>query len=135
MTLALLPGGGGSAGSGNVGNGGSSGSGTGGTSTGGSGGSSAQGGTGLTGGCFAPGEKPASVEPAGFSIPDVEAEKKAYQSFGFTWAPEAEPSAPAEASYSVSDPDIHGDTESDDLWTHLMMSERSGKPGYEDRAK
>lgn len=125
----------GSGNTGNVGNGGSAGSATGGVGQGGSGGSSAQGGTGLTGGCFAPGEKPASVEPAGFSIPDVEAEKKAYQSFGFTWSPEAEPSAPAEPSYTVSDPDIHGDTESDDLWTSLMMSLRSGKPGYDDRAK
>jgi hypothetical protein len=123
---------GGAAGAGNTGNTGSGGVGGG---QGGSGGNAAEGGQGLTAGCFAPGEQPASVEPAGFAMPDVAAEKAAYESWGFTWSPEAEPSAPADPSYTVSDPDIHGDTEGDDLWTSLMMSIRSGKPGYDDRAK
>ncbi|MEZ4222380.1 MAG: hypothetical protein R3B13_15690 [Polyangiaceae bacterium] len=99
------------------------------------GGNAAHGGQGLTAGCFDPGERPASVEPNGFAMPDLEAERAAYKRFGWTWSADAEPNAPAEASYSVTDPDIHGDTEADDLWTNLMMSIRTGKPGYADRAK
>src|SRR5262249_51910072 len=38
-------------------------------------------------------------------------------------------------NYAVQDPDIHGDTEGDDLWTYLMMYRRTGQPGYLDRAR
>jgi len=89
---------------------------------------------GPTGGCFAPGEVPPSVEPNGFAMPDLEAERTAYRNFGWTWDPAAEPDHPAEPDYSVEDPDIHGDTEGDDLWSYLMMYLRTGQEGYQDRA-
>src|SRR6185503_9509165 len=41
---------------------------------------------------------------------------------------------PAEPDYVVEDPDIHGDTEGDDLWSYLMMWLRTGQAGYRDRA-
>jgi hypothetical protein len=89
---------------------------------------------GPTGGCFAPGEVPPTVEPAGFAMPDLEAERAAYSRFGWTWDPGAEPDHPAEPGYVVEDPDIHGDTEGDDLWSYLMMYLRTGQEGYHDRA-
>jgi len=85
-------------------------------------------------GCFADGEVPPSVEPSGFAIPSLDDERAAYRSWGWTWSTTAEPSVPADASYSVVDPDIHGDTEGDDLWTYTMQSARTGQPGYHDRA-
>ena len=89
---------------------------------------------GPTGGCFGPGERPPSVEPAGFGMPDLDAERAVYRAAGWTWAPEAEPDHPAEPDYVVEDPDIHGDTEGDDLWSYLMMHRRTGQQGYLDRA-
>jgi hypothetical protein len=88
-----------------------------------------------TGGCFAPGQRPPSVEPNGFAMPDLQAEKDAYLGFGWTWDASAEPDLPAEPGYGVEDPDIHGDTEGDDLWSYLMMHRRTGQPGYLDRAR
>ena len=86
------------------------------------------------GGCFGPGERPASVSPSGIAMPSLDDERAAYTSFGWTWAPEAEPSYPGEPDFSVVDPDIHGSTEGDDLWTYMMMYERTGEQGYLDRA-
>jgi hypothetical protein len=87
-----------------------------------------------SGGCFAPGEVPPSIAPAGFAIPSLDDERATYERWGLTWAPEAEPNVPAEPSFVVMDPDIHGDTEADDLWTYTMMHARTGEAGYLDRA-
>ena len=67
-------------------------------------------------------------------MPSLDDERATYLGFGWTWAPEAEPSYPGEPDHYVSDPDLHGDTEADDLWTHVMMHERTGQQGYLDRA-
>lgn len=88
-----------------------------------------------TSGCFAAGVKPPTVAPFGFAMPDLAAERAAYTRFGWHWAPGAEPDIPAEPSYSVADPDIHGDTEGDDLFTYFAQHVRTGQPGYLDRAK
>lgn len=71
------------------------------------------------------------------TIPSLADEKAAYGNWGWTWTPGQEPSAVTEPipNYSVTDPDIHGDTESDDLWTYLMMYRRTGSTVYLDRAK
>src|SRR5262245_33616119 len=44
-----------------------------------------------TSGCFAPGERPESVEPAGFAMPDLAAERDAYDRFGWRWDDAIEP--------------------------------------------
>ncbi|MEM6989547.1 MAG: hypothetical protein AAF721_03590 [Myxococcota bacterium] len=87
-----------------------------------------------SGGCFAADEVPPSTGPSGFAMPTLEDERAAYETFGLTWDATAEPNAPAEPDYYVADVDIHGDTEGDDLWTNVMMYERTGEPGYLDRA-
>jgi len=88
-----------------------------------------------TGGCFEEGELPPTASPSGFPMPDLEAERAAYRSFGWTWQPSAEPArTEPEPGFRVEDPDIHGDTEADDLWSNLMMYERTGQQGYLDRA-
>src|SRR5688572_19927237 len=89
---------------------------------------------GPIGGCFGPGEVPGSVAPMGFALPSLDDERATYERWGLGWAPEAEPNVPAEPTFAVTDPDIHGDTEADDLWTYLAMHERTGEPGYLDRA-
>jgi hypothetical protein len=114
--------------SGPAGSGGSSGSST--TTSG----SSGTGGTIPVGGCFAPGEVPPSASPAGFPMPSLDDERNTYTAWGLTWMPEAEPVLPADPSYEVENPDIHGATEADDLWNYLMMWQRTGQPGYQDRA-
>jgi len=47
-----------------------------------------------------------------------------------------EPAAVIETipNFSVIDPDIHHDSEGDDLWTYLMMYRRTGLPFYLNRA-
>jgi hypothetical protein len=69
-------------------------------------------------------------------MPSLQDEKDTYQKWGWTWAPGVEPSAVTEpvVSYAIADPDIHGDTEGDDLWTYLMMYQRTGNPVYLNRA-
>lgn len=111
-----------------VGSGGSSSASTSSSSSGG------QGGAPPAGGCFAPGEQPPSVAPAGFHMPSLEDERAAYMRWGWTWDPSAEPNVPADPSYAVADVDIHGDTEADDLWSYTMMHVRTAQPGYLDRA-
>jgi len=71
----------------------------------------------------------------GFALPGLDDERETYRELGWTWAAAAEPNAPAEPSYSVEDIDIHGDTEGDDLWSYLAMEQRTGAPGYRDRAE
>jgi hypothetical protein len=104
-----------------------------------SGGGDAGGGGGVdsavaSSGCFAPGERPPTAGPAGFAMPTLDDERATYTRLGWTWDPSAEPAFAAQPSYSVSDPDIHGDTEGDDLWTYLVMHQRTGQQGYLDRA-
>jgi len=87
-----------------------------------------------SGGCFADGEVPPAVEPSGIAVPSLEDERNAYRRWGWTWSPEAEPDFAADASYAVADPDIHGDTEGDDLWSYTLQHARTGQAGYRDRA-
>lgn len=86
-------------------------------------------------GCYGPTEAPASTNPHGFAMPDLAAEQAAYGRFGWTFDASALPMVPADPKFAVRDPDIHGDTEGDDLWTSLIQSQRTGQPGYLDRAK
>lgn len=71
----------------------------------------------------------------GIRLPTLEDERNTYRQWGWTWTPDREPSFPGDASYYVADPDIHGDTEGDDLWSYLMMYLRTGQKGYLDRAR
>jgi hypothetical protein len=89
---------------------------------------------GPTGGCFEPGERPPTVAPGGLRMPSLEDERSTYTAWGFTWDPSAEPDFPSDPTFEVDDPDIHGDTEGDDLWTNLMQYRRTGEMGYLDRA-
>ncbi|PYV44930.1 MAG: hypothetical protein DMG06_04505 [Acidobacteria bacterium] len=77
---------------------------------------------------------PGSV--AGYHMPSVQDEKNTYTSWGWTWKANQEPSAVTDpiSNYTVNDPDIHYDTEGDDLWTYLMMFHRSGNTVYQNRA-
>lgn len=70
----------------------------------------------------------------GLKMPTLDDERKAYQSWGWTWSTSKEPNFSGDSSYTVSNPDIHGDTEGDDLWTYIMMYRRTGQKGYLDRA-
>jgi hypothetical protein len=72
----------------------------------------------------------------GFAIPDVNAEKQTYRDWGWTWNANAEPAAVKEpiSGFKVSNPDIHYDTEGDDLWTNLMQYLRTGNTVYLNRA-
>src|SRR5690242_20272707 len=76
-----------------------------------------------------------AVTPGGYPMPSLQAERDAYTRWGWTWKANAEPNAAPDSAYTVRDPDIHGDTEGDDLWTYLMMYLRTGQQGYLDRAK
>jgi hypothetical protein len=70
-------------------------------------------------------------------MPSLDDERNAYRSWGWTWTADKEPGAVTEPvpGYSVVSPDIHGDTEGDDLWTYLMMYRRTGNPVYLNRAQ
>jgi hypothetical protein len=72
----------------------------------------------------------------GYPMPTLQSEKDTYTSWGWTWTANKEPGAVTEpiGSYTVSNPDIHGDTEGDDLWTYLMMYRRTGNTVYLNRA-
>ncbi|MBI2449113.1 fibronectin type III domain-containing protein [Candidatus Pacearchaeota archaeon] len=78
----------------------------------------------------------------GYPMPLLEDEKNAYRKWNWTWTTSIEPDLPCSypsdtppcSQYFVSDPDIHYDTEGDDLWTYLMMYLRTGENGYLDRA-
>jgi hypothetical protein len=73
---------------------------------------------------------------AGIKMPSLDDERNTYRKWGWTWTASQEPSAVREpiANYTVRDPDIHGDTEGDDLWTYLMMYQRTGNTVYLNRA-
>jgi hypothetical protein len=90
---------------------------------------------------------PASSPPApptyptptgnGLSMPSASDEAATYTKWNWSWSASAEPSAVTEpiTNYGVHNPDIHGDTEGDDLWTNLMMYRRSGNSVYLARAQ
>lgn len=73
-----------------------------------------------------------------FSMPTVDDERNTYKSWGWTWDESTANAAYDSANgYSISSPDIHGDTESDDVWDYLEAYDRrtSGRDGYLQRAK
>lgn len=70
----------------------------------------------------------------GYPVPSLADEKAAYTRWGWTWTPTQEPSYPAAAGYVVRDPDIHGDSENDDLETNIRQYCRTGQQGFLDRA-
>src|SRR5262245_5168037 len=83
-----------------------------------------------------PATAPGARIVGGYPMPTLQDEKKTYSSWGWKWAGSKEPSAVTEPirNYSVSNPDIHSDTEGDDLWTYLMMYLRTGNSVYLNRA-
>lgn len=72
--------------------------------------------------------------PPNPGMPSLDDEKATYTRWGWTWNPSIEPNYSSAPGYTVSDPDIHGDTEGDDLWTYLNMYRRTDQQGYLDRA-
>ena len=66
-------------------------------------------------------------------MPSLEDEKLTYLNWGWTWTSGDEPNYGVDSNYSVTNPDIHGDTEGDDLWSNLNMFRRTGELGYKDR--
>ena len=70
-------------------------------------------------------------------MPSLLDERNTYLGWGWSWTSDKEPGAVNEpvSNYTVVSPDIHGDTEGDDLWTYLMMYRRSGNPVYLNRAQ
>lgn len=83
-----------------------------------------------------PPRTPASGTVGGYPMPTMQDEKNTYISWGWTWTANKEPGAVTEpiTNYTVTNPDIHGDTEGDDLWTYLMMYRRTGNSVYLNRA-
>lgn len=76
------------------------------------------------------------VPPVGTaSVPTLEDERNTYIAWGWTWTLNKEPNFPGDPTYTVRNPNIHGSTEGDDLWTYLMMYRRTGQKGYLDRAQ
>ena len=69
------------------------------------------------------------------AIPSLADERATYASWGLTWDASAEPNKTSATPVTISNPDIHGDTEGDDLWTNLHMYRRTGQRGYLERAK
>jgi len=69
-------------------------------------------------------------------MPTLEDERKTYQSWGWSWTPDKEPTAVTEPinNYYITDPGIHDVTEGDDLWTYTMMYQRTGNGVYLGRA-
>ncbi|HMH16564.1 MAG TPA: hypothetical protein VK572_00300 [Burkholderiales bacterium] len=76
-----------------------------------------------------------------FSMPTVADELATYALWG--WTPDTTLPAPANpvfdsaAGYTISGPDIHGDTEGDDVWAYLQAFNRrtTGRNGYLQRAQ
>lgn len=70
----------------------------------------------------------------GYPMPTLADEKATYTRWGWTWSTSLEPNYSSASGYNVSDPDIHGDTEGDDLWTYLQMYKRTNQQGYLQRS-
>lgn len=74
-------------------------------------------------------------------MPSLDDEKNTYRRLGWTWLASQEPNLPyaypgqPTKAYIVSNPDVHGDTEGDDLWSYLAAYQRTGQPGYLARAQ
>jgi hypothetical protein len=76
--------------------------------------------------------------PAGITLTPTESDEIAtYNLWGWSFNNSQKPSQisePTTPPYTIYDPDIHGDTEGDDLWSYLMMYNRSGNTVYLNRA-
>ncbi|MGC2518195.1 MAG: hypothetical protein WA373_03700 [Burkholderiales bacterium] len=72
-----------------------------------------------------------------FSMPTVADELATYTLWGWTIDAAANPAYNSAPGYVVTSPDIHGDTESDDVWDYLQAYNRrtSGNVGYLQRAQ
>jgi len=77
---------------------------------------------------------PPPPPPMSGTMPSLADEKATYTRWGWTWSTSQEPSYSSAGNYSVSNPDIHGDTEGDDLWSYLNMYRRTNQQGYLQRA-
>ncbi len=77
------------------------------------------------------------IASSALEIPSLDDERSAYRKWGWTWSKDAEPDAVTEpiSNYTVSNIDVHGETEGDDLWTCLMMYRRTGNAVYLKRAQ
>lgn len=64
----------------------------------------------------------------------IEDEKQAYKSWGWAWQANQETRLDHKPDYWLAWKDIHSDSESDDLWQHLIMYLRTRSRGYWDRA-
>lgn len=73
----------------------------------------------------------------GLAMPSLQDERNTYLGWSWSWTVDKEPGAVSEpiTNYAVASPEIHGDTEGDDLWTYLMMYRRSGNTVYLNRAR
>ncbi len=73
----------------------------------------------------------------GLAMPSLDDERSTYNGWGWSWTTDKEPGAVNEpvANFTVSSPDLHYDTEGDDLWTYLMMYRRTNNPVYLNRAQ
>jgi hypothetical protein len=72
-------------------------------------------------------------------MPSVQDERNTYTLWGWTWnEATANPVYSSAPGYVISNPDIHGDTEGDDLWAYLHAYRRRGSAasfaGYKTRA-
>lgn len=83
-------------------------------------------------------DEPSSVVfPLPNTMPSIQDEQDTYDKWGWDWSGAVHPASvtdPYSGTYSISDPDIHGDTEGDDLWTYLQMEKRGGNSVYSIRA-
>jgi hypothetical protein len=73
-----------------------------------------------------------------FSMPTVQDERDTYTRWGWTWTEStANPVYNSAGTYSITNPDIHGDTECDDVWAYVQAYNRraSGRDGYLQRAQ
>jgi hypothetical protein len=71
-------------------------------------------------------------------MPTIKDEEDAYTAWGWDWSSAIHPGTVTESysgTYNVISPDIHGDTEGDDLWTYAQMFDRGGNAVYENRRK
>jgi hypothetical protein len=70
-------------------------------------------------------------------MPTVQDERNTYTRWGWTWVEAtANPAYDSAPGYLITSPDIHGDTEGDDVWAYLQAYNRrtTGRNGYKQRA-
>lgn len=71
-------------------------------------------------------------------MPSVQDERDTYTLWGWTWTEStANPAYNSAPGYTITAPDIHGDTEGDDVWDylHAYLRRTSGHNGYLERAQ